>query len=106
MNRTALGWLVAAMLLVGGAMLIVAAWDDTFGGVLVRSGVMLGAVWLALPRARELSQTTWAGIAVFGIVLVARPRLILWGFLASLVITIFGVLGRLDRRKRPPSSGR
>lgn len=84
-------------------MLAVPAWDDSFGGVLLRSGIVLGALWLALPRARELSTSTWVAIAVFGVVLIARPRLIIWGFLAAVAITLLGAMGRLDRRRKQKS---
>lgn len=103
-NRTALGWLVVGLLVAGGAMLAVPAWDDPFGGVLLRSGIVLGALWLALPRARELSKSTWAAIAVFSVVLIARPRLILWGFLVAVAMTLLGAMGRLDRRRKQKST--
>ena len=84
-------------------MLVVPSWDDGFGGVLLRSGIVLGALWLALPRARELSTSTWVAIAVFGVVLIARPRFILWGVLVAVAITLLGAMGRLDRRRKQKS---
>lgn len=98
MNRTALGVAVALLLVVGAVMTVAPDMDSMTGGVLLRSGLVLGAVWLVLPRARELSTTTWLGIGIFASVLVVRPRLILWGLLVGGVVSLLGVR---TRRKSP-----
>ena len=94
MNRTALGIAVVILLVAGTIMMIVPDWDTMTGGVLLRAGLMLGAVWLVLPRARELSGTTWLGIGIFAAVLVARPRLVLWGLAVGGPVSLLGLRTR------------
>ena len=63
-QRTKLGLIALALLLVGIPLL---PWPDTFalGGGLVRVGIVLGAVWFALPNFMQLLSRIpkWLAIA-------------------------------------------
>lgn len=82
-NRTLVGVLTVACL--GGAVVAVLlqSWESPLGAALLRTGVLLGAFWLALPsRGREAA---WANVSpwtlvicvVLGIMFVRRPTLFL-----------------------------
>ena len=100
MNRTSLGIVALALLVIGGLVLTQAPrpLDQNavgFAGGCIRVGMVLGAVWLALPQLlRFLSKTPkWLLVAsTIGIVvcavkplllLVAIPLLVLLWFLGS-----------------------
>jgi hypothetical protein len=100
MNRTSLGIVALALLVIGGLVLTQAPrpLDQNsvgFAGGCIRVGIVLGALWLALPQLlRFLSKTPkWLLVAsTIGIVvcavkplllLVAVPLLVLLWFLGS-----------------------
>ena len=71
---------VAAALLVGAGAIGMAVTDDPgWPGIVLRSGIILAAIWFALPSLTRLSQRAWITIAIPALVLLFRPRLILWG---------------------------
>ena len=98
MHRPTLG-VVAGLFLVAGVVVSFVSdlgiEDDRFwGGVLLRMGAVLGALWLVLPRARRLSWRTWTAVTVFVVVVAARPRLVLYAFGISVVILLYELIMR------------
>ena len=97
MNSPSIRWLVAAMALalsVAGAFIY---WQGNRGGggVLVRSGLVLGAVWLAWPALAALSPR-WLIPALGALAFaVTRPALLIWILPALLV---FALLRRRQAR--------
>ena len=85
---SALGFLIAGLV---ATFVVDPAPDELiWGGVLLRAGMLMGAWWLVLPSSRRLRPQTWWAIAVLGVVLVIRPRLVLWGLLLAVVVAIGG----------------
>ena len=94
MNRSALGIVSLVLLVVGSFMLATAGGEGDLGGVFIRASVVLGAIWFVLPSARHVHRAVWAGIGSFALFLIVAPRLILWGFALSALISAFGFLVR------------
>lgn len=95
MQRTALG-AISLVLIVGGAIGAFAGLlDDSewWGGVSLRAGLILGVLWLVMPKARDVPPPVWAGVGMFAAVLAIRPRLVLLGiglsFFAMLGVAVF-----------------
>lgn len=65
-----------------GLLLLTGTSDNQFAGFCIRVGLMLGAIWLALPQVVGLTKRfpPWlmATIAISGLVIAARPRMILY----------------------------
>jgi hypothetical protein len=120
MNRTLLGLLALVIFLAGIGTLLLAPRDNnntalSVAGGMIRVGLVLGALWLALPSiAGVLTRTPkWVlTAAVIGIVIcVVRPQLLLlvvplllalW-FLSSRFLSSPAdptILGRRQRRRR------
>jgi hypothetical protein len=120
MNRMLLGLIALAVLLGGVGTLVLAPRDDnntalSVAGGLIRVGLVLGALWLALPSITGILTRTprWVlTAAVIGIIVcVIRPQLLLlvvplllalW-FLSSRFLLSPAdptILGRRQRRKR------
>lgn len=109
MRRVALG-VIALLLFVGGVVgLYAVGGADRDGGVAasaaIRAGVLLGAIWLALPQLTKFLQRfpPWmlAATGLGVLLLIVRPRLI--GYVAPL----FGVLVAIhfvSRLLRPVSA--
>ncbi|MGH8874665.1 MAG: hypothetical protein ACRDVM_05360 [Acidimicrobiia bacterium] len=99
MSRSALGWGAALVVAVGVTMW---AWPGlgpdtrTTGGVLTRAGLVLGAVWVALPELRRASWRTLA-LGVGAAVLVAWRPALLWLLLPTGVAVL---LARSRGRQR------
>ena len=96
MHRPTLG-VIAALLAVGGVLAMAVDLGEghvVWGGMLLRSGVVLGAIWLVLPSARRIPAAGWVAIAIFSAVLVFRPRLVVWGLLASVVVAMGALVSR------------
>lgn len=95
-TRRLLGVITLLMLAAGGLWLWLEPAAPT-GGVLLRVGLILGAVWLVAPLIRRPSLAAMVGLAVAALVL-ARPRL-LW------VVPVAAVVWRLSsaraRTSRP-----
>lgn len=120
MNRMLLG-IIALVLLVAGVGMVVLAPRDanntalSIAGGLIRMGLVLGALWLALPSITGMLSRTpkWVlTAAVIGIVVcVVRPQLLLLVVPLFLVLWFLSgrflsspadptILGRRQRRKR------
>jgi len=101
--RTPLG-LIAAALLIGGLVFTFSTDPGpdelAWGGILLRSGALLGAVWLVLPNARRLPRAAWVAIGTVLVVLAIRPRLILWGLVLAVVAAAVTGIGR-SRTSKP-----
>ena len=97
MSRAYLG-VVATGLLVGGLVLTFVSDPGpdelAWGGILLRSGMLLGAWSLVLPNARRVRRSTWAGIGIVVAVLAVRPRWILWGLVVAGLVAIGSGWGR------------
>lgn len=99
MNRTLLGLCALGLLLVGGITLARGANDATstsFAAGCLRVGLVLGAIWLALPQIHRMLATTprWLLVALgIGlVVIIVRP------WLALIVIPILAALWILGPR--------
>ncbi len=93
---------VAGGFLAGGLALALVADPGpdelAWGGILLRSGMLLGAWWLVLPNARRVRRTTWVSVGIVAIVLAVWPRLILWGLLVAVLVAFGSGWGRRARR--------
>ena len=103
MHRNVLG-VIAAVLVVGGGL---GAFTDVFGtgtewwgGVAFRSGLILGAFWLAIPKAREVPVYVWVGLGVFAVFVAARPRLVLFGLVIAFIAMLITALAQRRSRTR------
>ena len=97
MQRRVLGIIALALIVVGslGTFTDVLATDDAvLGGVALRTGVILGAFWLVLPKARTVPPAVWAGVAVFAAVLALRPRLVLLGIAGAFIVMVVVALAQ------------
>lgn len=77
-ERIMLG-IAAAVLVVAGTIGMVVSDDPGWPGIVLRSGIILAAIWFALPSLTRLSRRAWVSIGIPAVVLMFRPRLILWG---------------------------
>lgn len=82
-TRLALGFIALGMLIAGGAVMVWGS-DSPTGGVLVRVGAILGAVWLVAPSFRRPGLASLIGLAAGTLVLI-RPRLVWVVVVAALV---------------------
>ena len=100
-NRTLTG--ILAVLFTSSGVFVMAFVDGLEGldAALLRTGVLLGALWLALPtRTREaawanVSPVAFVAILIAGVAIVARPRVLLF------VVPIGIALGVLSVFLRP-----
>ena len=118
MNRTLLGLLALGIFVAGIIMVAAGQGGGEIAGGLIKSGAVLGALWLALPQIQGLLSRTpkWmlTAIVIGAIVCVIRPQLLLivvplvlglW-FLSSRFLRSPAdptILGRRQRRKREES---
>lgn len=95
MHRPTLGFISLA-LLVGGVILTLRPpnGDTYLGAVGLRSGLVLGALWLALPNLRRVPRWLLYALAVLAAVLIVRPRLFLWSLPVAAVVAFFGATSR------------
>lgn len=101
MQRIVLG-IIALVLAIGGAFgaftEVFGSGTEWWGGVALRTGLVLGAFWLVVPRARDVPVPVWVGLGVFAVVLAARPRLVLVGLvIAFIAMTITAIAQRRAR---------
>lgn len=101
MHRPTLG-VLAGVILVAGLVATYVGDSESWGSVLMRSGAILGAIWLVLPQARQIAKPVWFGIGTFVLIVAVRPRLILWAFLLAVAISAIALLAR----SRSRASGR
>jgi hypothetical protein len=99
MHRPTLG-VISLVLIVGGAVLIANPinGDSYSGAVSVRAGLVLGSMWLALPNVRRAPRWLLYGVGVLAVVLVLRPRLLLYALPVAAVVAFFGATSGSKRR--------
>lgn len=73
--------------------------DPYFGAIGVRAGLVLGALWLALPNIRRAPRWLLSAFAVLAAVVIVRPRLILYALPVAALTAILGA----TRRRSPRS---
>jgi len=102
-HRPTLG-IVATLLVAGG---LVGTFSDAYGedsllrgGVMLRSGAVLGVLWLVLPKARALPQPVAVGVGLFAAVLIFRPRLVLVGIAVAFIAMVVMSIAQLRARSR------
>lgn len=95
-NRRLIGLAALAAVAGGG----VVYWNGAIanGGVLLRTGVILGAIWFAWPALARIDRRWLLPAVLTLIILVTRPALLLWVVPA---LVVFGFL-----RRRPSSNRR
>jgi hypothetical protein len=98
-ERTALGAL-AIVAICAGVWGMITSEGPGWPGITLRSGIILAAIWIALPNLRRLRPATWYAMAAPTFVLLARPRLILWGLALGAAIWV------ANRRLGRPMSSR
>jgi hypothetical protein len=97
MQRRVLGIIAAALLgagLIGSFTSVLGADSLWWGGVTLRSGAILGCLWLVMPRVSGVPVAVWVGGGVFAVFLAVRPRLILFGLAASFVAMVIVAVAR------------
>jgi hypothetical protein len=106
-NRTLTGVLAVGCAIAGVAMCAMRGSSDAFGAGLIRAGLILGALWCALPtRSREAA---WAGVSPYAVggvavalaVFVKNFRVLLPLALA-LAVAAYVLRPRKSRRPRAP----
>jgi len=73
--------------------------DSYLGAIGVRSGLVLGALWVALPNIRKAPRWLLSGAAVLAAVLIVRPRLFLYALPVAAVVSFLGTTSRGRRSK-------
>ena len=68
--------------------------DPYLGAVSVRAGLMLGALWLALPNIRRAPRWLLSAVGVLAAVLIVRPRLLLYALPVAAVVAFLGATSR------------
>lgn len=98
-QRILIGWLGAIGTLVGGILCLVSEDQRAgFGGSLFRAGVVLAALWMALPQRYvpgTMRFSIWQGLGLLSVavVLVRRPWIVIP------VLIIMGLLSLFTRRR-------
>lgn len=78
-----------------GTVLAMAGGDSLWwGGVSLRSGAILGSLWLVMPKVRDVATPVWVGVGVFAAFLAVRPRLILFGIAAAFVAMVVAAMAQ------------
>lgn len=72
--------------------------DPYFGAIGVRAGLVLGALWLALPNIRRAPRWLLPAVGVLAAVVIVRPRLILYALPVAALTAILGATGRRSPR--------
>jgi hypothetical protein len=104
MERKAMGFIALGLLVAGvtGTLMAMAGGDSLWwGGVTLRSGAVLGSLWLVMPKARDVPIAVWVGIGILAGFLAIRPRLILFGIAAAFVAMVVVAMAQ----RRAGSSG-
>ncbi len=68
--------------------------DPYLGAVSVRAGLVLGALWLALPNIRRAPRWLLSAVGVLAAVLIVRPRLLLYALPVAAVVAFLGATSR------------
>ena len=100
MHRPTLG-VISLVLIIGGTILMLRPIDgDSYlGAIGVRSGLVLGAIWVALPNIRRAPHWLLYAVAVLAAVLIVRPRLVLYALPVAAVVAIVGATTRGGRKR-------
>ena len=101
LQRITIGVAAVAALAVGGYGIAVSL-DPSWPPIVLRSGIILAALWFAAPAFKTASRREWIGVSVVAAVVAIRPRLILWGLAAALIAAI--VFGRSAARRSQDTS--
>lgn len=78
-----------------GVIGLLADLDPTWPPLFLRAGIVLFAVWFAGPAFARVPRRVGYGLAAVAVVLVIRPRLILWALAVGLVVAV--AAGRTKR---------
>jgi hypothetical protein len=91
MHRPTVGILAIVVLALGAALSLLGSGDDAqaWGAGLMRVGIALAALWLALPELKRLPAWMLVAVAVLLIVLARWPRQF---FIAVVLAVAFAVL--------------
>ncbi|MDH3259535.1 MAG: hypothetical protein OEM84_01045 [Acidimicrobiia bacterium] len=91
MHRPTLG-VISLVLIIGGAIVMLRPIDgDSYlGAISVRSGLVLGSIWVALPNIRKAPSWLLSSVGLLAIVLIVRPRLLLYALPVAAVVAFFG----------------
>jgi hypothetical protein len=91
MHRPSLG-IISLVLITGGVILMLRPinGDSYLGAIAVRSGLVLGSIWVALPNIRRAPRWLLYAVAVLAAVLIVRPRLLLYALPVAAVVAILG----------------
>ena len=99
-NRTLTGVLAVLFTISGVFVLVAVDGLEGLDAALLRTGVLLGALWLALPsRKREaawanVSPVAFVAILVAAVAFVARPRLLLIAIPVAIALGVVSVFLR------------
>ena len=105
-NRTLVGVIAALCLATGLVVGVLIDFANLWCAAFIRVGLVMGAIWIALPtRDREaawanLSPGRFIAVLVFSVMLVSRPRVFL-PMLVGIAILWFFLRPRKSSRMRP-----
>ena len=99
MHRPTLG-VISLVLIIGGAILMVRPIDNDsyLGAISVRAGLVLGAIWVSLPNIRRAPRWLLSAVTVLAVVLIVRPRLLLYALPVAVVVAVVGATSRSKER--------
>lgn len=114
MRRHILGIIALALMLIGAGGLYqsrsFSGEISPMAGYLLRAGLMLGALWLALPQLQQLFQRfpPWllASLGIGALVLFINGKILLIVGVTLLVIVILKFLGKFMQAREKPRSTR
>ena len=72
--------------------------DSYLGAISVRAGLVLGAIWVSLPNIRRAPRWLLSAVAVLAVVLIVRPRLLLYALPVAVVVAVVGATSRSKER--------
>jgi hypothetical protein len=100
MHRPTLG-VISLVLIIGGAILMMRPIDgDSYlGAISVRAGLVLGAIWVSLPNIRRAPRWLLLAVSVLAIVLIIRPRLLLYALPVAALVALVGATSRSKERR-------
>ena len=73
--------------------------DSYLGAISVRAGLVLGAIWVSLPNIRRAPRWLLSAVAVLAMVLIVRPRLLLYALPVAVVVAVVGATSRSKERR-------
>jgi hypothetical protein len=104
-NRTLAGVLAAGCLIAGGTLLALRGMEDAIAAAFIRVGLMLGALWCAMPTRHR--DAAWANVSPLTILIVlvvvivfARMR---WLLPIAIALAAVGYFIRPRNRRRGSS---